>query len=53
MTIELNTHSLTRTHKNTHPHRQTDRGSVEESKREEIISKQTTTTKHSVEQQQV
>lgn len=37
------THSLTRTHK--HTPTQTDRGSVEESKREEIISKQTTTTK--------
>lgn len=39
------THTHSRVHtKNTHPHRQTDRGSVEESKREEIISKQTTTT---------
>lgn len=38
------THSRVHT-KNIHPHRQTDRGSVEESKREEIISKQTTTTK--------
>lgn len=41
MTIELNTHTLTRTRtQQTHTDKQTDRPTVEASKREEIISKQ-------------
>lgn len=41
MTIELNTHTLTRTRtQQTHTDKQTDRPIVEASKREEIISKQ-------------